>query len=344
MKTWKISALAAAVLAASPAAMANEVIDELADHYSRLSVSGFVDMSYTYVDPDGGSSDSNAGLDQAEIQLAYDFDGKLSVHTDIEWQDNGEGEETHLEQAFINYKFTDQFSAKAGRFLSYSGWETEDPTGLYQYSGTGYAKYFYGGYQQGVSGLYSSDMFSAALSVVADTGDLMGEGDDFSDPAIETMLAFTPLESVTVKGFYLADKNDYTGEDVSMINVWASYAEGPLTLAAEYNTSENTPASVGTVEGFNPALDITDTEADGYLLMANYDFGMAGLTLRYHAWEVESGEGVTVEDVSGFTISPSVPLTDNLLLVLEYRMDTLEADGVEDQDVDSFAIEALLTF
>ena len=80
---------------------------------------------------------------------------------------NGD-EGVDLEQAFITYAYSDNFSVKAGRFLSYTGWETEEPTGLYQYSGTGYAPYFYGYYQQGISGLYSSDKFAVAVSIIND--------------------------------------------------------------------------------------------------------------------------------------------------------------------------------
>ncbi len=84
--------------------------------------------------------------------------------------DMEDNQELDVEQAFINYALSDNLSLKAGRFLSYSGWETEEPTGLFQYSGTGYAGYFYGGYQQGVSGLYTGDGYAVAVSVVNDLG------------------------------------------------------------------------------------------------------------------------------------------------------------------------------
>ncbi len=140
----------------------------------KLSVTGFIDMSWTYTDPDGGSSEQSAGLDQFEIDFLYNFDNKLTAQVDLEYQDNSSGEEVDIEQAFISYGLTRDFSLKAGRFLSYTGWETEEPTGLFQYSGTGYAKYFYGGYQQGISAHYKSDIVSVALSVVNGLGDLEG--------------------------------------------------------------------------------------------------------------------------------------------------------------------------
>lgn len=281
----------------------------------KLSVSGFIDMSYLAIDADGLGSSHDSGIDQVELDLAYDFGNKLTAHVDIEYQNNAEG--VDVEQAFITYALSDNLSLKAGRFLSYSGWEAEEPTGLFQYSGTGYAKYFYGYYQQGISALYSGDKFAVAMSVV---NDLAGpQSTDSEHPGIETMVALMPTESITIKGFYSVDG------DVKMLNTWASYSADSLTLAAEYNSSEDT-AFVG-------------SEADGYLLMANYAFESFGVTLRYHDYKVENAAGVSFEDASGFTISPSFSVNDNLLMVFEYRM-----DEINDVDVDYLAIEALITF
>lgn len=281
-----------------------------------LSISGFIDMSYYATDTDDGESTHDAGLDQVEINVGYDFGNKLTANVDIEYQNADEG--VDLEQAFITYALTDNFSVKAGRFLSYSGWETEEPTGLFQYSGTGYAKYFYGYYQQGVSGLYSGDKFAVAVSVV---NDLAGpQSTDSEHPGIETMLALMPTDEITIKGFYSKDG------DVELINTWASYSKDALTLAVEYNTAEDSA-----FEG---------SDASGYLVMANYAITeKVGLTLRYNDWEIEDESGAMFEDATGITISPSYVVNDNLLMVFEYRM-----DEVNDVDVNSFAVEALITF
>lgn len=287
-----------------------------AEEKSALSISGFIDMSYLSIDVDGGESTHESGLDQVELNLGYDFGNKLSATVDVEYQNSEEG--VDIEQAYISYQVTESFSVKAGRFLSYTGWETEEPTGLYQYSGTGYAKYFYGYYQQGVSGLYSGDGYSLAVSVV---NDLAGpQSTDSEHPGIETMLALMPTDEITIKGFYSKDG------DVELINTWASYSAGALTLAAEYNMAEDS-AFVG-------------SDASGYLLMANYIISdSVGLTLRYNDWEIEDALGATYEDATGITISPSYVVNDNLTMIFEYRM-----DEINDVDVNSFAVEALITF
>ena len=167
----------------------------------NLSISGFIDMSYYSTDVDGGGSVHESGIDQIELNIGYDFGNKLTASVDIEYQDQTDdledNQEVDIEQAFISYAVSDDFSIKAGRFLSYSGWETEEPTGLFQYSGTGYGSYFYGGYQQGVSALYSGDGYALAVSVVNDLG---GEGTDTEHPGIETMIALMPTDEITIKG------------------------------------------------------------------------------------------------------------------------------------------------
>jgi hypothetical protein len=281
----------------------------------NLSVSGFIDMSYLSIDVDGAGSTHDSGIDQVELNFAYDFGNKLTATVDVEYQNAAEG--VDVEQAFISYAISDNLSIKAGRFLSYTGWETEEPTGLFQYSGTGYAKYFYGYYQQGVSALYSGDKFAVAVSVV---NDLAGpQSTDTEHPGIETMVAFMPTENFTVKGFYSVDG------DTKMINTWAAYSADALTVAAEYNSSEDTA--------------FAGSEADGFLLMASYAFESFGMTLRYHDYEVEDAAGASFEDASGITISPSFSVNDNLLMVFEYRM-----DEINDVDVDYLAVEALITF
>lgn len=324
LETSKVTALAAALTLASTASHAEIELGQ------GLSVTGFIDMSFLYVDPDGGESSQDFGLDQVELDFLYTFDDKISAQVDLEYQDDTDatdGQETDIEQAFIIYKVNDQFSVKGGRFLSYSGWETEEPTGLFQYSGTGYAKYFYGAYQQGVSGYYDGEGVDIALSLVNDLGSLAGDGTDNGQIATELMIAVSPFEGFTAKAFYM------TEADTDLINVWASYATGPVTLAVEFNESENAGAAV--------AIAGDDAEAEGFLVMANYAWDKFGITLRYHESTVEDAAGTDVEELSAITFAPSYAVSDNLLIVTEYRADEDDLNGL---DTDSFAVEALLTF
>lgn len=294
----------------------------------KLSASGFIDMSWQYKELANDKSTSDIGLDQAEIDLTYQLDDNLSFRADIEYQNASQG--VDLEQMYLNYDLLNGFTVKAGRFLSNSGFESEEPTGLYQYSSAGYAPYFYGYYQQGVSVGYANEFISAAVSVVSDLAD--PQSTDFKQPGVEVMLAITPSKQVTVKSFYSFEQLEGTNEEVSLFNLWASYNSGPLTLGAEYNSSENAPAYALGEAGIG-------SEASGGLVMANYEFDSFGLTLRYHDWSVENGLNEKVEKVQGFTISPNFNINDNTLITMEYRV-----EDIDDKDVTSVAVEALVTF
>lgn len=290
-----------------------------------LSVTGFVDMSMVVLDVDGSPSSETAAIDQVETDFLYAGSGGVSAEVDIEYGESGSGngeDETFVEQAFITKKFNDSFSLKAGRFLSYSGWEAEEPTGLFQYSGTGYAPFFYGYYQQGVSAYYDAAKVDFMASVVNSAFDPLDRGSD--ELGYELGVAVQPAEGLTAKVFYISNKNDALGDSDKIVNAWVSYAVSKFTFAAEYNTADY--ASGG--------------DGDGFLVMGNYASGPFGLTLRYHDFEIKDASGSTAFENSAFTISPSYKVGSNLLVVGEFRTDDF-GGGV---DSNMFALEALFTF
>ena len=338
---WASALLAAGAMGAVPVAQAEIELGK------GLSVTGFLDMSYTSTDPEEGSSVENFGIDQFEIDFKYAGSSDISAQVDIEYGEgfDGSDDETFVEQAFVTKAFTEAFSAKVGRFLSYTGWETEEPTGLYQYSGAGYAKYFYGFYQNGASAFYNGGTFALMGSVVAsafdpldrnnnsrtvddgDGGEAIVEDDKYG---YEVGASLTPVEGLTAKAFYIADGDS----DTDVINVWASYVAKGFTFAAEYNTVD-----YGS-DGVNADGPIPDGEGDGFLLMGNYATGPYGFTVRYVDFEIEDSTGTTAVEQSSITLSPSYKVGDNLLLIAEYRMD----DNGDAGDADTIALEALFTF
>jgi hypothetical protein len=308
-----------------------------------LSVSGFADMSFFSSNPDGAPTTSQFGIDQFEMDFMYEGSGGVSAQVDIEYGESssgasaslvdedldgvpdaiaGDSDSTFVEQAFITKKFNDQFSMKVGRFLSYSGWEAEEPTGLYQYSGVGYAPFFYGYYQQGVSAYYDGGMVDFMASVVNSAFNPLDR--NTKELGYEVGVAVQPVEGLTAKLFFISNKDDAAGDSDEIINAWVSYGVGKLLFAGEYNTADYA----------------TGGEGDGYLAMANYTSGKWGFTARYGAYEIENAAGVTTVDNTSITLSPSYKVGDNLLLVAEYRMDDYEGGG----DVNTFALEALFTF
>ena len=282
---------------------------------SGFSVTGFIDMSYFNLDVDGADgTEKSLGVDQFETDFLFEGSNGISAEVDIEYGGTSTTPETFVEQAFVTKSFTDKFSLKAGRFLSYTGWETEEPTGLFQYSFAGYQPYFYGYYQQGVSAQYDFGPVQLMGSVVNSAFD---PSDYNSDPDTEIGIGISPGDNFTAKVFLIDE-----GED-TYTNLWASYKVGKVTLAAEYVDRD---------------LD-TGADGDGYLAMFNYATGIFGFTVRYVDYSIE--DTFDPIETNSLTISPSFKIGDKLLIVTEYRMDEYDAGGI---DNNTAAVEALFMF
>jgi hypothetical protein len=313
------AAVAAVTVGAVPAAHADIELGK------GFSVAGFADMSVWSFNPDGASTVSSAGIDQFETDFKFAGSNGISAQVDVEYGESfeGSGDTTFVEQAFVTKAFTEQFSMKVGRFLSYSGWEAEEPTGLFQYSGSGYAPYFYGYYQNGVSALYSSSKVDLMASVVTSTFNPLDR--DAKKLGYELGAAIKPVEGLTGKVFYLNDKDS----DTDVVNAWVSYSANGFTFAGEYNTAKYAGPAKG----------------DGFLLMANYASGPWGITARYVDFKIKDDDGEGGVETSlktrSFTISPSYKASDNLLVVAEFRKDTVKVGGPDSTQV---ALEALFSF
>lgn len=312
--------LAAAIAVATASVAAAPVYAEI-EVGNGLSLTGFVDMSTTYTDYDGDSSEQTFSVDQFETNFLYSGAEGVSARVDVEYSQQYEGDyNTFVEQAYFSKQLGESFSVKAGRFLSNSGFEAEEPTGLYQFSGTGYAKYFYGYYQQGVSATYDTDAFDFMFSAINSSVDPNDNSN--RKVAVETGIALSPMEGLTAKLFYISD------EEVDLINFWTSYAVSGWTFAFEYNLRDD---------------GALDQEGDGFLLMANYAWDKWGITGRFHDYTIENDVSA-IEENSAFTLAPSYKVSDNLLLITEVRLDTTAVNGGEDADKTTVAIEALFTF
>jgi hypothetical protein len=282
---------------------------------SGFSVTGFLDMSYFNLDVDGADgTEKSLGVDQFETDFLFEGSNGISAEVDIEYGGTSTTPETFVEQAFVTKAFTDKFSLKAGRFLSYTGWETEEPTGLFQYSFAGYQPYFYGYYQQGVSALYDFGSVQLMGSVVNSAFD---PTDYNSDPDVEVGIGISPGENFTAKLFFIDE-----GED-AYSNLWASYKVGKVTLAAEYVDRD---------------IDLGG-DGDGYLAMFNWASDIVGFTVRYVDYTIE--DTLSPIETSSLTLSPSFKIGDKLLIVTEYRMDEYDAGGI---DNNTAAVEALFMF
>jgi hypothetical protein len=293
----------------------------------NLSLSGFLDMSSVITD-DGNATAATLSFDQAELDFHFNY-GSVTGRVDI---DNiaGPGGGVGVEQGFVTYTFPEDImsglSITAGRFLSTLGFETAEPTGLYQFSFSEGIPY--PGYQNGVAVALNPDekfgIYAALLSGVWDVTDT-----DVKAPGFEAQVSVVPVEQVTAKvGFAFEDSATDPDETQSELNAWVSFADGPLTVAGEIDVLTNWTS---------PDTGILRDNGIHYLGMANVSLADVisapiGLTVRF------SGIKLDEEDASTeITVSPSYVPTDNWTLLGEFKRRI-------DAEETIVAFESLFTF
>ena len=312
MKTNKI--LAAAVAAVFGASAANADI-ALTDN---LTLSGYVDGSYSHNDSDNNADDSeNLGLDVVEVDFAFSYD-KFSAQVHL---DNGAANDTlRVEQAFGSYNLGNGLSLSAGRMNNTLGFEADEYPDMYQNSYAYGLGTLNGQYSDGVRASYSSDAFALSLSGYEKLWAANKTSVSDIDFAYEAQLVFTGVENLTVAIGYSEDDNSLATEIGEAFNVWAQYEKGQFKVAGEY--SDLTSAA--------------GDKSDAWLILGNYAFSEKGaITLRYS--EVDGNGAIVDEDK--FTVSPGYAITDNLWGLLEYS-----TGSIGGQDYDYFAVETTFTF
>ena len=314
---------------------------------NNLSINGFIDGSYNYVNVDGSDADDSQGLGLDEVELNFDINvGSVSGSIQIDnnqrqsvttqtgvvinegnAESNGTtasqdlGESLNIEQAHFTYNINDAVSVTFGRYGAALGFEREDPAGLYTYS-RAYdtdSSFNLGNVDaaavEGITISYSADALSLAASL-EESADANLEVEDLN---LELSFSYTGFQGVTIGGGYFFDNQQVAADEVNILNLHASKQLGKLLLAAEY------------IELKNDAAD-----RDAYMLLADYDLNdKVGAALRISSNE----QGANVGDYDKITIAPNYAITDSLGAIIEYS-------DVSDNNVDSqeFAVELTYTF
>jgi len=311
-----LKTLLAALLLATPALHAQIEIND------NLSVTGFFDMSVVDVNSEIGPNDSSFNLDQAEIDFLLDFD-EITAQIDLNYLGDNATEDFDLEQAFLKYNFGDGLNVEAGKFNSYHGWETIEPTGLYQYS------YAYDlapntiprRSQNGARVNYGDDFVNFGLSLVDSIYGPDGSIGD-SQYGAEAKIVVFPADGLTVYLGYAKDKGMDALLDKDLINFWTSYEIGNMTYALEFND-------------YDMGMNMTGSQ---WLVMANMGItDNFGITARVSEDEQDFAGG---ETATKFTISPGWSVNDNLGMLLEASQTDYGTEGT----VTTLAFQTIFTF
>ena len=284
---------------------------ELAEGFS---LQGFLDVSASSSDVDGKDTKSTAEIGEFEVDFLYGGDS-INAQVDLNYTDSSGG--VDLEQAFVGFSVSDQFSLTAGKFLSCIGYETYDVNTLNQFSHAASTAGIYPGHHTGLAGVYSGDTFGVYGSVVDGTWSADSDTDDLG---YEVQVFTSPAEGLTIKLGYATESG--AAYDKAIINLWAGYSVDSLTVAAEYSSLEDYGAS--------------GSDGDAYMLMANYAFTETfNTTLRYAHVDADWAE------IDEFTISPRFVISDSVSVITEYRHRDYDVGGA---DEDLLAARVLYTF
>lgn len=286
----------------------------------NLSITGFLDMSAVETDSEpNNNSNSTFNLDQVEIDFLLNFD-ELSGQIDLNYL-GGNDDKFDLEQAFMRYDLGDGSDVEAGKFLSYMGFETFEPTGLYQYSYAYDIRNAIPGHHNGVRYNYNDDFLSLGLGLLDSVYDPDGSIQD-SGHGIEAKIAITPLEGWTIFLGFAKDSMEGASQDKDLLNFWTSYETGNVTWALEFNNYDFGPTDVGSQFLVMANLGLTET---------------AGITFRVSEDDQDFKGGDTA---TKFTVSPNLSINDNLGVLFELSQTDYGTEGT----VTSAAFETIFTF
>jgi len=324
-------AIASAFVAASSFSMGEIVVNDF------LSFEGFVDSSYSHTDSDVDGNENSFAVDQVEISWLFDFDA-VTAQVDLEYEEAGD--DTEVEQAFVNYALANGDVATAGRYASMLGFEAFEPTGLYQYS-TAYEASGLPEYAQGVKYTRESDASFFGLSIQDEAFD-NGQGNlSSSSFAIEAAYAQDLGNGLTV--FLGGAYEDADAGDSYIVNAYATYETGAWLFAAEVNFGNSESGAFNILDGNNVVVGGgNDVDVMSGLVMANYAYSDdSSVTARLSYEEVEgtTGEG----DVTKYTLAHNKALADNLALITEVSFADADIAGADEEETE-LAVELLFTF
>jgi hypothetical protein len=279
-----------------------------------FSLAGFVDASnYT----NHNTRESSFGLDQVEIDLVKDFSDQASLRADIEYVNDGQGGfGFDLEQGYMawntggNWKWQFTF----GKFNAPIGYESADPTGMYQYSFGLVSSYCLPGNLTGVM-VSLADPKLVSWSLYAVNGWDVNT-DNNKDKTVGTHFRFNPQSNLTfgVSAITGPELDNNNSSRRTVVDCDLTYNPLPVWLVgAEFNTGWESKV----------LADNGTAQWSGILLMSNVQFAQRyGITARLDYLNDRDGSRTsTPQELKAFCLSPSIKIVDGLTGLFEVRYD-----------------------
>jgi len=328
-------------------------VAKLAEWADKTTIGGYGEMHYNNLTSDNSSSSKEEfDLHRFVLFFGHQFTDDLRFFSELEVEHNvaGEGKngEVEIEQAYIEWDYTENHRAKAGVFLIPVGIlnETHEPETFYGVERNPVEKniipstWWEGGtmfsgeivegfsYDAGVhSGLFIDP--SKGKAKIRDGRQKVSEaeGDDLAYTARIKYTGIPGLELATTLQHQtnVWQGESFMGEDeaaANLIEMHAIYNKGPFGLRALYahwdidDVIENVKAGADEQEGFyiEPSYRLNEK---------------LGLFVRFSEWDNQAGESSADGEKQQYDIGFNYWLHENVVMKADYRHDNNEGDSEE---------------
>ncbi|MEK7775445.1 MAG: outer membrane beta-barrel protein [Candidatus Zixiibacteriota bacterium] len=308
-----------------PASASSDASAEDALSLNGLSVAGFIDIASNH---NHNTSDNSIGLDQVEIDLVKDFEGRAAFLADIEYVHDGAGAfDFDLEQGYVTVHagHTQKWSFSLGKFNAPIGWEVLEPA---DYLTNSYGLVFTYGLPTNFTGLMVSTQFPSVFDwkVYAVNGwDV--NADNNTEKTFGTRLGITPVEQFNLGLSFLSgaeqDNNNASRRTVLDADM-TLYATPTWTVSADVSYGMESKAISGTEQG---------TWSGGMLMNRFSLSNRFALTFRGDYFNDTDGlRTETIQERWAVAAAPSMSIVDGLGAIFELRYDKSNRMSFTDND------------
>ncbi|HWA11278.1 MAG TPA: outer membrane beta-barrel protein [Opitutaceae bacterium] len=268
----------------------------------NFSVSGYVEGSYQFTDPDPGPATDKFNIDSAQLLFTGNFKPVTAVAS-LFYVPNAV-QETTLLDAYVTYDAGGGVSITGGKFLSYLGYEsffTVNNPEITFANGDFLAAI--PGYHDGVRLDYSDKDWGAGVALLDSVGSpfyLKGDGELKHNAGFEGYLSYKGVTDLTLwAGAAYDTQGGYLAHSNSVFDFWAQYQMDKKTMvAAEFATRDGGTGA----KGYN------------WLTLCTYSFtDKISTAFRLSGEKMNNGGPGFIR----YTIAPGVAVTDKLTVRAE---------------------------
>ena len=319
-----------------------EAVEDTVPAAAQTSLGGYGELHYNNTD-----SGNKVDFHRFVLFVGHDFSDQTRFYSELELEHvlSGDGQpgEVELEQAFIEHRFNDSFTAKAGLMLMPVGIlnETHEPDTFYGVERNPVEKNILPTtwWEAGLAGRWKiSQRLSADLMVssglnVPTSGSkafLIRSGRQkvakatANDGALTARIQFQPAPGLQLSALVHQQQDITQGElgiGATLLEADAQYRNGPFglkALVARWNLDDKVKA-----------LALGREQQSGYYIEPSWRFGdqqNIGLFARYAMWDNNAGDDRTDTSIKQLTIGANYWLHPQVVFKIDYQNQSGAAD------------------